>query len=318
MAKLSILVPVYFNEQNLPRTIPTLLGILDQLAPNMEGELVFTDDGSGDGSFQVLKEFSQKDQRIKVIKLSRNFGAYIALQAALDAATGDCYAVIMADLQDPPELIFKMVDAWEKGYRIVIASRQDREDPFLNKMLANGFWWFMKKYAIKTLPAGGFDFVFFDRIIADVLRASPEKNSHFMLRVLATGFPYFEIPYVRHERDAGKSRWTLSKRMKLFIDSSIAFSYAPVRAMSSLGILTACVGFILAFFWIIQRVFFGISIQGWTSLMIVLLVVGGIQMIMLGLIGEYIWRTFDETRKRPTYIIDEKCNLSSEEHGQTA
>jgi polyisoprenyl-phosphate glycosyltransferase len=309
MAKLSILVPVYFNEQNLPRTISALLGILDQLAPSMEGEIIFTDDGSLDASFRVLKEYAQKDSRVKVVKLSRNFGAYIALQAALDAATGDCYAVIMADLQDPPELILKMVDAWKNGYRIVIASRQDRHDPFLNKILAQSFWWFMKKYAIKTLPAGGFDFVCFDRIIADVLRASPEKNSHFMLRVLATGFPYFEIPYVRHERDAGKSRWTLSKRIKLFIDSAIAFSYIPVRTMSVIGIVTACIGFLMTCFWIAQRIFFGIPIQGWTSLMVILLVIGGIQMIMLGLIGEYIWRTFDETRKRPTYIVDQRINL---------
>ena len=219
MSKLSMLIPVYYNELNLPKTIPTLLDVLNQLKAEsgMEGELVFTDDGSGDQSFRVLQEHAEKDVRIKVVKLSRNFGAYIALQAALDAATGDCYTIIMADLQDPPELIPKMVDAWKNGHRIVIASRQDRHDPFLNKILANGFWWFMKKYAIKSLPPGGFDFVCFDRVIADVLRASPEKNSHFMLRVLATGFPYFEIPYVRHERDAGTSKWTLSKRIKLFI-----------------------------------------------------------------------------------------------------
>lgn len=315
MQKLSILVPVYFNELNLPKTIPTLLDVLNQLKSksDMEGELVFTDDGSGDKSFDILKEFTSQDPRIKVIKLSRNFGAYSALLAALDKATGDCFAVIMADLQDPPELIFQMVDAWKKGFRIVIASRKDRDDPWMNKMLAGAFWTYMKKFAIKTLPDGGFDFVCFDRIVADVLRSTREKNSHFMLQVLATGFPHVEIPYTRHERDAGKSKWTLSKRIKLFIDSAISFSYLPVRIMSAIGSLFALIGFCLAIFFIVERIMHQVPIQGWTSMIVILIVIGGLQMMMLGIIGEYLWRTLDESRKRPNYIIDTTINCGDDQ-----
>lgn len=306
MPTLSVLVPVYFNEQNLPTTIPVLQAVANQLPDGMRCELIFVDDGSGDRSWELLREAAANDPRIMALRLSRNFGAYMALQAALDAATGDCCVVIMADLQDPPELILQMVDSWRNGNKVVIAERAEREDRLPGKLLAQAFWGFMRRFAIPNLPKGGFDFVLFDRVVADVLRASREKNSHFMLQVFQTGFPPTVIPYTRHERAAGKSRWTLAKRFKLFMDSAIAFSYVPVRAMSAVGVLTAFVGFIAALVWMVRRLVFGIPVVGWTSIMTAILIIGGIQMIMLGLIGEYLWRTYDETRRRPLYIVAER------------
>jgi len=309
MPKLSILVPIYFNEQNLPTTIPELLNTVRMLPPDMESELIFIDDGSRDGSYALLRQAALADPRIKVIRLSRNFGAYMALLAGLDAATGDCISVIMADLQDPPEMIPQMLSEWRAGHKIVIASRSNREDAFKDRIFASIFWWFMKRFAIHELPKGGFDYILFDRAAADVVRAAREKNSHFMLQVFQTGFPFKIIPYTRRQRTAGRSRWTFSKKFKLFIDSSIAFSYVPIRVMSFIGICTAFLGFLTAAYYIVYWLLYHINIQGWTSIMVAVLILGGLQMIMLGIIGEYIWRTYDETRRRPPYVVSEKINL---------
>jgi glycosyltransferase involved in cell wall biosynthesis len=308
MPKLSILVPVYYNEKNLPTTIPALQAVLDTL-PGMEGELVFVDDGSGDGSFGVLSSYAAQDPRIKVVRLCRNFGAYMALLAGLNHATGDAIAIIMADLQDPPELIPEMVSKWKEGSKLVLAERTDREDAFIDRLFANAFWGFIRRFGIKTIPPGGFDFVLFDRCIADILRTMREKNSHFMLQTVWTGFPPAVIPYTRRKRTVGKSRWTFSKKLKLFIDSSIAFSFIPIRVMSLAGAITALAGFAWALYVLVSWARFGISVQGYASLMMTLLVIGGLQMLMMGIIGEYIWRTFDETRRRPAYIVAEKLNL---------
>ncbi len=311
MPKLSILIPIYYNEQNLPTTIPELLHTVRMLPPDMESELIFVDDGSRDGSFAILERAAQNDPRIKVIRLSRNFGAYMALLAGLEAATGDCISVIMADLQDPPELIPQMVNEWRTGHKIVIASRTVREDAFVDRIFASLFWRFMKRFALHDLPTGGFDFILFDRAAADVVRRAREKNSHFMLQVFQTGFPFKEIPYMRRQRRAGTSRWTFSKKLKLFIDSSIAFSYIPIRLMSVIGIITAIIGFLTAAYYTFYWLLYGIDIQGWTSIMVAVLVLGGLQMVMLGMIGEYIWRTYDESRRRPPYVVSETINLKA-------
>ncbi len=311
MPTLSVLVPVYFNEHNLPSTLPALQRVLDQLPAGMDGEIVCVDDGSGDRSWALLVEAATRDPRIKAIRLSRNFGAYMALLAGLDAAKGDCVAVIMADLQDPPELLLQMVQAWQQGHRIVIASREQREDPVVQRLFADLFWWLICRFGISNLPAGGFDYVLFDRAVGDILRASREKNSHFMLQVFTTGFPFHEIRYVRRKREAGTSRWTFAKRYKLFVDSMIAFSYAPLRAMGVIGGITALTGFGLALQYVWQKLFHDAAPAGWTALMVAVLVLGGIQMMMLWLIGEYVWRAYDETRRRPPYIVAERLNLSA-------
>lgn len=309
MPKLSIVVPVYYNEKNLTTTIPALQGVLASM-PDMEGELVFVDDGSGDKSFEILSSFAAQDPRIKVVRLVRNFGAYMALLAGIDHATGDAIAIIMADLQDPPELIPDMVAKWKEGSKLVLAERIDREDAFKDRVFAGIFWGFIKRFAIKTIPAGGFDFVLFDRCVADILRTMREKNSHFMLQTVWTGYPPAVIPYTRRKRTAGTSKWTFSKKLKLFIDSSISFSFIPIRMMSIIGVITALSGFAFALYVLVTRLFFGVGVQGYSSLMIAVLMIGGLQMIMMGMIGEYIWRTYDESRNRPSYLVAQKINLT--------
>ncbi|MFH1078534.1 MAG: glycosyltransferase family 2 protein [Patescibacteria group bacterium] len=308
MPKLSVIVPVYFNEANLPTTIPELQKVLAGI-PDMEHELVFVDDGSGDASYALLKDAAAKDPRIKVVRLSRNFGAHTALLAGVDHATGDCLAFIMADLQDPPELLREMVGWWRQGWKLVIAERETREDRWIDRIFAGVFWRFIRRYALKDMPKGGFDYVLFDRAVADIVRTTRERNSHIMTFLLWTGFAPKILPYVRRQRRAGTSKWTFSKKLKLFIDSAIAFSFVPVRAMSAIGLATALLGFLAAAAVVADRVLRGTPVQGWTSLMVVVLVVGGMQMLMMGVIGEYLWRTYDESRKRPSYVVSDTINL---------
>ena len=275
----------------------------------MDGELICIDDGSRDQSFEILKGFAAQDQQIKVIRLVKNVGAHTALLAGMDHASGEAIAIIMADLQDPPELLLDMVRSWQKGSKIVIAARTEREDRLIDRLFAGIFWSFMRKFAVKNMPRGGFDYVLFDQAVKEVLVKTRERNSHLMVQILHTGFSADIIPYTRRKRKAGKSKWTFAKKLKLFIDSAIAFSNIPVRTMSVLGFVTAFVGFTFATLIVLRRLFFGTPVIGWTSLIVIILMLGGIQMLMLGVIGEYLWRIFDDTRNRPLYVAAEKINL---------
>lgn len=310
MPKISVIVPVFFNESNLPLTIPVIQETVSKLE-GMEAELIFVDDGSEDRSYEILLMEAAKDSRIKILRLAKNVGAHTALLAGLDHASGDCITFIMADMQDPPELIIEMVARWRTGSKIVLAERVHREDPWIDRIFAGLYWRYMHRFASKTIPKGGFDFVLFDRVVADILTSTREKNSHIMMQVLWTGFKPATIPYTRRERKHGKSKWSLSKKLKLFIDSSIAFSAVPIRTMSLLGISTALLGFLYACIVIVERLRSGVPVPGWASLTVIILILGGIQMMLLGVIGEYIWRTYDQTRNRREYIVAERINVSA-------
>lgn len=210
--KFSIVIPVYFNELNLPHTIPRLKE-LQKLLPNYELEFVFVDDGSGDSSLSVLLEERQKDERIKVIKLSRNFGSMSAIQAGLLEATGDCVGIISADLQDPPELFVQMIEKWKNGKKIVLATRSDREESLSQKAFSNGYYFLLEKLALKGYPKGGFDFVLIDRQVVQEITHIKEKNTNVMSLIYWLGYDQELVPYVREQRKLGKSRWTLSKKL---------------------------------------------------------------------------------------------------------
>jgi dolichol-phosphate mannosyltransferase len=304
MKKLSIIIPVYYNELNIPHTI-TELKKLGNLLPEYSLEFIFVDDGSGDNSFPLLIKERERDDRIKIIKLSKNFGAMCAIQAGIHFATGDCMGIINADLQDPPELFIEMIREWEKGSRVVIATRKDREDPLLQKLFSNFFYFIMATFAIKDYPKGGFDFVLFDKMVAKEIDCINEKNTNVMSLIFWLGYKKSFIYYVRKKRIYGKSRWTLAKKIKLFLDSFIAFSYAPIRFISFLGLITACISFLYGVYTIVDSILGEIPVQGFATLIAVITFLLGLIMLMLGIIGEYLWRILDETRKRPSYIIDE-------------
>ena len=303
--RLTIVVPVYYNALNLPDTIPQLLA-LDRGVDGLSVNLVFVDDGSGDDSLAVLRRFQRAHpSRIRIVKLTRNFGSMAAIQAGLTVADGDCVGMIAADLQDPPELFLDMVRHWRAGAKAVFAVRSDREDSFAQRLFANLYYALIRRFALPGYPAGGFDFFMIDRqIVADVLRVS-EKNTNLMSLIFWLGYQPVMLPYVRRQRQKGKSRWTLSKKIKLFIDSFVAFSYVPIRFLSATGLLFATSAFVYGayvfFAWLVND----IPVRGFAPLVLVLAFTAGIQMTMLGVLGEYLWRTLDETRRRPGFVIDE-------------
>ncbi|MBP8763194.1 dolichol-phosphate mannosyltransferase [Acetoanaerobium noterae] len=304
MDKVSIIVPIYYNELNIPHLYEQMKEkILSRT--DFEAEIVCVDDGSKDGSYKALLELREKDDRFKVVKLSRNFGSHTAILAGFAHATGDCMTMVAADLQEPLEIIIEMYEKWKQGKKVVIAVRKDREDGFFQKLFSNTYYSLMQKYALKDMPSGGFDCFFIDKKVRDVLVSMNEKNSSIVGQVLWAGFEMDKIYYVRKKREIGESKWTLSKKIKLFIDSFMAFSYVPIRFISTLGIFISIVGFILAVFLIVNKFMFNVPVQGWTTMMITLLMLSGIQMLTLGVIGEYLWRNFDESRGRPTYIVEE-------------
>lgn len=302
--KLSIVVPVYFNEKNLPVTYPRLAA-LESSIPNITLELVFVDDGSKDDSFNVLHEIQKKDKRVKVVKLTRNFGSFNAILAGVHHATGDCVGVISADLQDPPELFGEMVERWRKGVKTVLAVRKDRQDPWPAVLYSKVFYKFIRKFALPDMPKGGFDFVLLDRSVVNVLTQISEKNTSIMALIIWLGFDREEILYSRKAREIGTSRWNASKRIKLFIDAMTSFSYFPIRAISFVGVIIALISFIYALFIVYLRFVNGIHVEGWTSLVVIMLFLSGFQLVSLGVIGEYLWRSFDESRKRPPYVVDD-------------
>lgn len=306
MSKLSIIIPCYFNEGNIPFTGPILIDNQKNFPPGTEFEYIFVDDGSGDNTLKVLNDFRKlHPSSVKVIKLASNVGSYNAVVAGMEIATGDCTVIISADLQDPPELMVEMFNYWKTGIKLVIGSRQDRDESWFQKFFSNSFHSMMKKFALKNVPKGGFDYVLFDRVIRERIVDMKERNTNIFYLMAWMGYAYINIPYVRKQREIGKSRWTLSKKIKLFIDSFVGFSYFPLRAISVSGITLGLLAFLYAFYIIILRILGVVDVQGWSTLMVAILFLGSFQMIALGIIGEYVWRGMDASRSRPLYIIEE-------------
>ena len=305
MNKFSIIVPIFFNEKNLPDTIPELLKLKEKLQ-NYELELIFVDDGSKDRSLEILLEYKKKyPNNIKVVKLTRNFGSHAAISAGLMVSTGDCVGKVSADLQDPPELFIEMIKHWEKGIKAVFAVRKDRKDPFFSKLIANTTYSLVRRHAMPDYPKHGFDFFLIDRKIVDEFNKIKEKNTNIYGLIFWLGFEYITIPYVRRARKKGKSKWTFNKKIKLFIDTFVGFSYFPIRILSLIGILVAIASFAYGAFILYNRLIGNVSVEGWTATMIVVTFTAGLQMIMIGVIGEYLWRALDQARQRPSYVIEE-------------
>ncbi|WP_370778045.1 glycosyltransferase family 2 protein [Holdemania massiliensis] len=313
MAKVSIVIPCYFNEMNIKETYQVLVQDVLDKRTDIDFEIVFVDDGSKDKTLDELKKVQRLDSRIKIVKLSRNFGEFRAIVAGMSQATGDAIAVMSADLQDPPYLITEMIHYWQEGEKVVIAARSKRDEPWIKNFLANTYYKIVRKLVIADYPKQGFDFFLMDRSVADILVNMQEKNSSIYVQLIWTGFKPKVIEYTRKAREAGKSMWSYKKRIDLFIDTFIVFSHTPIRWISGLGFLMSVSGFISALLLVYDKIAHGSDVAGWTSLMVVVLVLAGVQMIMLGVIGEYMWRNLDESRKRPLYIVDEIIEVKNNE-----
>lgn len=307
MPDISIIIPCYFNEENLPDTTGRLLENEKLFPAGTSFEYVMVDDGSKDKTFNELEKFRDAyPDKVKVLKLSGNFGSYNAILAGMKYATGKCNVVIAADLQDPPELIVKMYDYWQKGIKLVLANREQREDAFFDSLFAKWYHRIIKKYALPSMPSGGFDFCLFDAKLREEVVAMDEKNTNTLFLLVWMKYDHISIPYTRAKREKGKSRWTLSKKMKLLIDSFVAFSFAPVRIISVTGILLGLAALIYAAFIFIGRITGHIQLEGWSAMMVVFLFVAAFQMMALGILGEYLWRILDASRKRPNYIVEKE------------
>ena len=302
MSKISIIIPVYYNSDTLELLYEDMKEkILDKLG---EYEIVMVDDGSGDNSWEVMNRIKERDENVKCVRLSRNFGEHSAILAGLSECTGDCAVTKQADLQEDSELILDMYDSWKKGNKVVIAVRKERDDKAITKFFANAYYAFVRKFIDKNMPVGGFDCYLLDRQVMNVLLNLDEKNSALTLQVLWVGFRPDLIYFHRKDRTVGESRWTLAKKFGLVMDSIMGFSYFPVKCMFGFGIVFALLSLIWIIGIIIEKIAVGTPIAGWASLMCLVLFSVGMIMLMLGVLGEYLWRTLDASRHRPPFLID--------------
>lgn len=304
MSKLSIIIPVYFNEMNLHDLYEDIKSkVLNQLDTY---ELVFVDDGSKDSSYEVMLELQKMDSNIRCIRLSRNFGSHAAILAGLNECTGDCAVMKTADLQEPSEILLEMFESWKSGFNVVLAVRSDRNESLLQKFFSNSYYKLMRRFVLKEMPLGGFDCFLIDRKVIEVLRLMDEKNTSLMGQILWSGFKTNSIYYTRLKREKGKSRWTLSKKIKLVIDSVLSFTHLPIRVMSVVGLTFFMISIIWSSVIVYLKLFGEIQLEGWTTLMVFNLFSSGLILLTLGIIGEYLWRNFDATRNRPVYIVEQR------------
>lgn len=300
---LTVVTPAYNEEANLPVLHQRLAAAL--AAPDLDWEWIVIDDHSSDGTFEVLSDLGRRDPRVRAMRFSRNFGSHAGVTCGLRNARGDCAVVLAADLQDPPEVIPQLLNEWRVGAQVVWAVRGQREGEAATTIrLAGLFYWIMRNVlGMRELAATGADFFLIDRCVIDAYQGFDERNVNLFALLAWMGFRQRKVSYVKQARLHGASGWTLKKKLKLAVDSVTAFSYLPVRAMSWTGVVTAIAGFGYALFIIFNAVK-GQPVEGWSSLMVAVMVIGGFQMLMLGVLGEYVWRALDEARRRPRYTIE--------------
>ena len=303
--KISFVVAVYHNEGALLKTHEKIQSVFSNELTQHEYEIVFVDDGSKDGSLREILSLREQDPRVKVITFTRNFGQMAAMLAGFKEATGDAVINISADLQDPVELIPQMVGKWQGGSETVICYRTDRADTLSAKLFSRLAYGVMRM-SHPQIPPGGFDFVLMDRKVMDEFNAIDVRHRYFQGDLLWTGYRTSFIPYVRLQRTIGKSQYNFGKKLKNFLDAVLDASYLPIRFISLMGIITSALGLLYSITIIFSWLRGETPFAGWAPIMIVILLVGGLIMVMLGVIGEYIWRINEEVRKRPNYVVREK------------
>lgn len=286
MKKLSIVVPVYFNEDNLLDLYTDLKEkVLSKLSKyDLDYELILVDDGSKDRSYDVMQNLAKLDDKIVLIKLSRNFGEHSAILAGLSKSSGDFAVRKAADLQEPSTLIIDMIKKYNEGNKVVLAVRADRQEPLLQRMFSSLYATMMRKFALPNMPKGGFDSFLIDRNVIDVLVNMKEKNTSLMSQILWSGFKTDTVPYTRLKREKGQSKWTLSKKIKLTIDSLLGFSYLPIRLISIIGILFSFSSFIGLCIVLYRKLVGAIDVEGYSSLLILMLFGFGVIMFSLGIL----------------------------------
>jgi len=301
---ISVVLPAYNESGNL-RALHARLAAVAAGVPGEQFEFIVVDDCSSDETPAVLDELRRADDRVQVIRFARNCGSHAAVAAALAHCMGDCAIMLASDLQDPPEIIPRLLEPWTRGYKVVWGERERREaEPFLTRALSRAYYVLMNTLTDVRQPPTGADVFLIDRAVIDAVNRAQEKNTSIYMLLAWLGFSQTKITYVKEARRSGVSKWTFSKRFKLFFDSLISFSYLPLRFMSLAGVACALLGFLYGLLVAFNALTGRVRNPGWASLMVVILVLGGVQMAMLGVLGEYLWRAYDEGRGRPRYVIE--------------
>lgn len=307
MTKVSIIIPVYFNAGNL---LPLYSDLCEKVFHKSDDrfELIFVDDGSKDESWAEIQELSKTASiSVKSFHLSRNFGSHAAILCGLENCSGDCAVIKAADMQEPSEIILEMISQWKEGNNVVLAVREDRPEHGTQLYFSNFYYWLVRKTALKAMPEKGFDIFLVDRKVISVLGMMDEKNSALTGQILWSGFRTAMVPYKRQVREIGKSRWTLSKKFRLVMDTLYSFSTIPITIVMGIGFLSFVGGLIWTIVVLINKIAGNIPVSGFTTMFIFQLMSFGVIMCTLGIIGGYLWRTFDAARNRPVYIIEDKA-----------
>ena len=308
--ELSIVVPFHNEEPNIDHLFERLCTVLNLL--NTTYEIICVNDGSQDKTLECLLDYHHRNPAIKVVNFSRNFGKEIALTAGIDHAQGKAVIPIDADLQDPPELIEQLVEKWREGYDIVYAQRQLRlDDTWLKRFTAKGFYYTIGKLSPVDIPANVGDFRLLDRRVVEALKQMPERN-RFMKGLFAwVGFKQCSVLYDRQPRYKGKTKWNYWKLWNFAVDGITSFSVIPLKIWTYLGLAISLLAFLYASYLIILTILVGITVPGYISLMVIILFLGGIQLIGLGIIGEYLGRVYEEVKQRPLYLVQKSHGFST-------
>jgi len=309
MKLISLVIPVYQNENSLEETITKARKVFQECKYNYQ--LVFVNDGSTDKSLEVLKaQQSKYPNEIVIINFTRNFGQRMAITAGLEYAQGDVVAVISADLQDPIELLSEMLKEWEQGNKIIMGVRTHRKDGFVNDFLSKMFHSIIRKFLLAEYPDGGSDYWLLDRRVVDEYNKIKLKNGSCQISFLQLGYSFKMIEYERKERVHGKSQYNFWKRVHNAYGSILPNSYIPIRLITGLGGIASTGGFLYALYIIISRIihYNEVEVTGWTTIVVLITIFSGLILMSLGIIGEYIWRIYDEIKTTPRYIIDEIIN----------
>jgi polyisoprenyl-phosphate glycosyltransferase len=303
--KITFVIAVYRNEGAIAKTYEKIKSVFTTTLPDYQYELIFVDDGSDDGSLNEILDLRKNDPSVKALTFTRNFGQMAAMLAGFKEATGDAVINISADLQDPVDLIPQMIHKWKEGAEIVICYRTDRSDSLAAKLFSRLAYGVLR-ISLPQIPPGGFDFVLMDKKVMDSFNTIDVRHRFFQGDLLWTGYRTSFIPYVRLKRLIGKSQYNFGKKLKNFMDAILDASYLPIRFISLVGVITSALGVLYSATIVYSWVRGETPFSGWAPIMIAILLVGGLIMVMLGIIGEYIWRINEEVRKKPNYVIREK------------
>ena len=309
MPLVSIVVPVFNEEANLQRFHDAVSAVLRSIG-GCDWEFVFVDDGSGDTTWTEIEALRAHDPAVTALRFPRNFGSHVAIAAGLDHCRGDAAVIMAADLQDPPEVLREFVARWRDGFHVVWGARIGRDDGWIRSWVMRRFYALVRRYAIPTYPPQGTgSFCLITRAVIGVFRQCAERNRLTFGLIAWSGFRETYVPYHRPRRASGESKWSAGRLVKSAIDTFAGFSYAPIRAISYFGLVVSMISFLFSFYVLISKLFLGTKVEGWTSVMLTVLILGGVQLVMIGVLGEYLWRVLEEARARPLYIVERSLGM---------